>query len=225
MKNEKFADILKAGLERFDYVVAKEKNNSLVVLKDSDVMVELNTETMERIIQNENLYKVEKSLFLKTINDLKYVYDCFYGENNSLGEKGSVYHKKLCEFGDTVLAVGLYSDNVFEYATWDINREDNSYFNGKYFMDYDMAKENFASRSGMVDENRIFNDNQLKIIKDILHEFIDIDNESIFYSTAKQVSNIFEVIEKIEEVIPKSKSTHENVEETQSENESFGMEM
>lgn len=223
MNNEKFTEILKVGLERFNYVVSKEQNNSLVIIKDNDMMAKLNTKTMERTIYNENLYNAEKSLFLKTINDLEYVYNCYYDENNNLSEKGSVYHKKLCEFGDTVLAVGLYSDNVFEYVTWDINRADNSYFNGKYFMDYDMAKENFVSRSEMINKNRVFNDNQLKTIKDTLEIFVDIDSNLDI--TVEQAHSIFEVIEKIDEALPKSTHTYENIEETQTAKESFDMEM
>ncbi len=225
MRDEKFADILKSGLERLGYTVAKESSYNLIILKDGDLMVELNTGSMDRVILNENLYNSEKQTLLKTINDLDYVYKCYSNEKNTLGENGSVYHKKLCEFNDTVLAVGLYSDNVFEYATWNIDRQNNSYFSGKYFMDYDMAKEDFAKRSEIINENKLFNDNELKIIKDTLQEFVDKDID--LEISVEQINDIFEVIEKVEAVLPNTE-VEQGKNERQSvsiSNVDYGLEM
>ncbi len=223
MKDEKFTDIVKAGLQRLDYVVVKEKDNVLVISKDGDLVVELNTENKQRNILNRELYEMESSTISKALIDLQYVYKVYCDESNNLSVNGSKYHKKLCEFNDTVLAVGLYTDNVFEYAIWSVDRQNDSYYNGKYFMDYDMAKESFAIKSDILNRNRYFTDYQLKIVGDTLKEFVN--SEAAEDLTNIQLVEISEVVNQIDELIPKSTSTYENVEETQTESESFGMEM
>ncbi len=69
-------------------------------------------------------------------------------------------YKKLAEFNGVVLGGTEHeSTGDFEFATW--NLSNNALYHGHYYTDYEKAKEDFAIRSGLIDENKIFEDKQL----------------------------------------------------------------
>ena len=71
-------------------------------------------------------------------------------------------YRCLADFNETVLAAKYNAEYGFEFVTWTKSYDGKSVCQGNYFTDYNAAKENFAVRSGLVDEDRIIK-NDLKI--------------------------------------------------------------
>ncbi len=76
---------------------------------------------------------------------------------DGLSEK---YHC-LAEFGGTVLAA-KHTEYGFEFVTWDRTYDGKAVCRGKYFEDYAAAKENFATRSGLIDKDKLFGTEELE---------------------------------------------------------------
>lgn len=70
-------------------------------------------------------------------------------------------YRCLAEFNRTVLAA-KHTEYGFEFVTWDRTYDGNSVCQGKYFEDYAAAKENFATRSGLVDKDKLFGSEELE---------------------------------------------------------------
>ena len=78
---------------------------------------------------------------------------------DGLSEK---YHC-LAEFGGTVLAA-KHTEYGFEFVTWDRTYDGKAVCQGKYFEDYAAAKENFATRSGLINKDKLFTTEELERI-------------------------------------------------------------
>ena len=78
---------------------------------------------------------------------------------DGLSEK---YHC-LAEFGGTVLAA-KHTEYGFEFVTWDRTYDGKAVCQGKYFEDYAAAKENSATRSGLIDKDKLFTTEELERI-------------------------------------------------------------
>lgn len=68
-------------------------------------------------------------------------------------------YTKLAEFNEVVLAGTEHSNGTFEFATWDYRK--NSLYHGHYYTDYNSAKKDFATRSGLIPEQLVFNNREL----------------------------------------------------------------
>ena len=65
-------------------------------------------------------------------------------------------YRKLAEYGDTILG-GMYSEKYgFMFSTWKTNADRSYAVQGDYSPSYAYAKESFVTRSGLVNENRLF---------------------------------------------------------------------
>ena len=65
-------------------------------------------------------------------------------------------YRKLAEYGNIVLA-GMYSENHgFMFTTWDQDKERGYVSGGDYSPNYAYAKESFVRRSGLIQEQRLF---------------------------------------------------------------------
>ena len=95
-------------------------------------------------------------------------------------------HRTLVEYGGYKLAAGWKGSGI-EFVTW---RQDRGVRKtGHYFKSYREAKEEFAKRSGLIDENKVFDDDELLIIRAALENYVCMDTEKRG------------IIEKIDEVI------------------------
>ena len=63
-------------------------------------------------------------------------------------------YRKLAEFNEVVFAGVEHEDGSFEFATWDYRK--NALYHGHYNPDYRKAKEDFATRSGLVQKGLLF---------------------------------------------------------------------
>ena len=72
-------------------------------------------------------------------------------------------YRCLAEFGGTVLAA-KHTEYGFEFVTWDRTYDGNSVWHGNYYSDYAAAKKNFATRSGLIDKDKLFSTEELEQI-------------------------------------------------------------
>lgn len=68
-------------------------------------------------------------------------------------------YKKLLEYNNVILAGTEHSDGSFEFVTWEYKND--SLNHGHYYDDYENAKTDFAKRSNLVNESKIFNEKEL----------------------------------------------------------------
>ena len=71
-------------------------------------------------------------------------------------------YRCLAEFNGTVLAAKYNEEFGFEFVTWDRTYDGKAVCQGNYFEDYAAAKENFATRSGLIDKDKLFGSEELE---------------------------------------------------------------
>ena len=88
-----------------------------------------------------------------------------YEKSTELKADGlSEKYRCLAEFNGTVLAAKYNDEFGFEFVTWDRTYDGNSVWHGNYYSDYAAAKENFATRSGLIDKDKLFSMEELERI-------------------------------------------------------------
>ena len=108
-------------------------------------------------------------------------------------------YRILAGFGGTVLA-GAPSKYGVQFVTWDWDYDRTGVVHGHYFMEnYDAAKQDFATRSGLIQKEQLFSPEQLT---EIYRCCTDSVNEHFFELTDKQVELIHSVQQQIEICVP-----------------------
>ena len=108
-------------------------------------------------------------------------------------------YRILADFGGTVLA-GTPSKHGVQFVTWDWDYDRTGVVHGHYFMEnYDGAKQDFATRSGLIQKEQLFSPEQLT---EIYRCCTDSVNEDFFELTDKQVELIHSVQQQIEICVP-----------------------
>ena len=103
-------------------------------------------------------------------------------------------YRKMSEYGDTVLAGKYNTDFGFMFCTWKQNSEKTFVTHGDYSPDYEYAKLSFAMRSGLVDKNRVFtNDEASNIYRCI--DFTKNNNEQLNYEQERELNALAEKLE------------------------------
>ncbi len=74
-------------------------------------------------------------------------------------------YRCLAEFNGTVLAAKYNEDYGFEFVTWDRTFDGKGVTQGNYYSDYSAAKENFATRSGLINKDMLFSAEELEQIR------------------------------------------------------------
>lgn len=109
----------------------------------------------------------------------------------------------LCDFNGYVLAQRDYKvgDNQrSEYITWQKGQNGGVVF-GHYYNELQAAKEDFAKRSELVPENKIFNEDELAVLYKALSvyengEFVDFDNKEL----SKHIENVRAKLDSIKDI-------------------------
>ena len=115
-------------------------------------------------------------------------------------------YKVLTDFNGTVLA-GTQGKYGVEFVTWDWDHDHKGLSHGHYFTnDYEGAKRDFATRSGLIPEQQIFKDEQLieiyRCCADTLDAGFDLtyEQEKCIKSIQKQIENgIPDIMDRIRE--------------------------
>ena len=107
-------------------------------------------------------------------------------------------YKVLADFNDVVLA-GAHGKYGVEFVTWDWDHDRKGLSHGHYFNgNYEGAKQDFATRSGLIPEQQLFKDEQLIEIYRCCADTLDAD----FDLTHEQEKCIKSVQEQIENGMP-----------------------
>lgn len=86
-----------------------------------------------------------------------------------------------------------------KFVTWDWSYDKTGLYQGHYHMnDYASAKEGFATRSGLVSENRLFNSSQFTEMYRCMADTID----SVYELTDEQTKLIESTQTQIESAVP-----------------------
>ena len=102
--------------------------------------------------------------------------------------------KVLADFGDAVLA-GQLGKKGARFVTWEWDFDRQGVHAGHYFMEnYEAAKQDFAARAGLVNEQRLFSDEQLAVIRNACAFALEAD-ATLSYAEEKQLHSVQEQIE------------------------------
>ena len=102
--------------------------------------------------------------------------------------------KVLADFGDAVLA-GRSCKTGAKFVTWEWDFDRQGVRAGHYFMEnYEAAKLDFAARAGLINEQRLFSDEQLAVIRNACAFALE-DDATLSYAEEKQLHSVQEQIE------------------------------
>ena len=115
-------------------------------------------------------------------------------------------YKVLADFNDVVLA-GAHGKYGVEFVTWDWDHDRKGLSHGHYFNgNYEGAKQDFATRSGLIPEQQLFKDEQLieiyRCCADTLDAGFDLthEQEKCIKSVQEQIENgMPDIMERIRE--------------------------
>ena len=103
-------------------------------------------------------------------------------------------YKVLADFGDAVLA-GRSCKTGAKFVTWEWDFDRQGVHAGHYFMEnYEAAKLDFAARAGLINEQRLFSDEQLAVIRNACAFALE-DDATLSYAEEKQLQRVQEQIE------------------------------
>ena len=103
-------------------------------------------------------------------------------------------YKVLADFGDAVLAE-QFGKTGARFVTWEWDFDRKGVHAGHYHMgNYEAAKLDFAVRAGLINEQRLFSDEQLGVIRNAC-EFALEDDATLSYAEEKQLQSVQEQIE------------------------------
>ena len=103
-------------------------------------------------------------------------------------------YKVLADFGDAVLA-GRSCKTGAKFVTWEWDFDRQGVHAGHYFMEnYAAAKKDFAVRAGLINEQRLFSDEQLAVIRNACAFALE-DDATLSYAEEKQLQSVQEQIE------------------------------
>ena len=102
-------------------------------------------------------------------------------------------YRILADFGDTVLA-GTPSKYGVQFVTWEWDFDREGVHHGHYFQDdYDAAKRDFATRSGLVQKGTLFEPEQLAEIYRAL-AFVREQDESLSFGRDRELAELMEQV-------------------------------
>lgn len=117
----------------------------------------------------------------------------------------------LSEYNKIVLAARDDGDYGLHFVTWEYSYNRKGVGQGHYTTDYENAKKDFATRSGLIQEKLLFEQEQLKQIYGALL-FQGRNDDELTYDTEKELHS---VIEKLEKICPALKAEHTQPEHEQ----------
>jgi hypothetical protein len=147
-------------------------------------------------------------------SSMKHAYDLYEKAENLPFESVKNY-KVLCEFGNFLLAAMMDNNDQLRFVTWRYSYNRDSVVYGHYFdTDYDGARQDFAVRAGLIDEKKLFKEDELVTLYEACI-FRGRNDREISFDDEKKLMN---VMNRIQENIPNlSLDCHEQNHEAESE--------
>ena len=175
--------------------VPADSDNPERVLNDGREIVKFNE-------NNDMLYKSENREIVYKLSDMRKEireYVTAYITAKAAGADHNQDYYIILDFNRHVLAARESMDGSYMFVTWGKDYSGNGYEIGHYFTDFIEAKEDFARRAGLIDENKLFTETELTVIRSGLSNFFDVDMGSQW--SFNKIGAIENVIEKINEII------------------------
>ena len=144
---------------------------------------------------DEDIYKLQNCGYLtKEISTLAAeINQCvtLYEKGEPMKPDAVSNYRKFLEHGDTVLAGAYDKERGFKFATWNQNADGTYLVYGHYMDSYEKAKEDFAIRAGLVNKNKVFNQEQAELIFKSVNYTRD-NCEYVTYEQDKEMDGIME---------------------------------
>jgi hypothetical protein len=156
---------------------------------------------------NGELSTNEYSDITRTLNSVKEYLTAFENAEFLKAEGLKEGYKKLMDYNGYVFAM-REMDNDCEFVTWQYSYDGKAVNLGRYFNDYESAKENMATRCGLIDRSKMFTETEMKLIYTNLISYVGLDTD-IEYKNEKAIGS---VLDKIENIVPEI-VRHEKYEE------------
>lgn len=161
------------------------------------------------LFQNGSISTNEFSDISKMISTVREYLEAFEKAEMLEAEGLREGYKKLLEFNNYVLAMREMSDgNDYEFVTWQYSQDRKAVNIGRYYSDYEAAKENMVFRTGLLDQRKMFSETEMKLIRTSLVSYVGL-NSDIDYKAEKAIGAI---LERIEALVPEIQR-HEDYEE------------
>ena len=135
---------------------------------------------------NGELSTNEYSDITRALNNVKEYLKAFENAGDLKAEGLRYGYKKLMEYNGYVLAM-CETDNEYEFVTWQYSYDGKSVNLGRYFNDYESAKENMAIRCGLIDRSKMFTETEMKLIYTNLINYVGLD-PNIEYKNEKAIT-------------------------------------
>ncbi len=191
---EKFSSLFNREVSRMlcqNGFTVSESSNGIAVSLSDDIQAKIYPNGMisaPKSDPNEAYYEIKN--IARTVSEYCAIYErATMSEMSGLPEN----YRCLAEFNGTVLAAKYNEKYGFEFVTWSRNFEDNTVYHGKYFDDYISAKEDFAARSGLVDSQKMFSEQELRQL-DYCVNFTLENDKNMCFSCQDDIENLKEKI-------------------------------
>lgn len=115
-------------------------------------------------------------------------------------------YRTLAEFNDIVLA-GHQTKYGMEFVTWEWVQNHTALWQGHYTDSFDAAKQDFATRSGLLPPEQLFSNQQLAEVYRCVHETLEIDypitveREKLLTGIAEQIKT---AVPSLDELVQRS---------------------
>jgi len=124
--------------------------------------------------------------------------ECPYTDANEKLPNGSY---KLTEYNGVVLACKFHQLFDYVFSTYCLAPENNEPLQRQFFYTKETATQDFAVRSGLVDEKALFSETDLMVLHSDLVKLSLLDKDM----TNDEVVSIGKMIERIEDIVPELK--------------------
>lgn len=144
----------------------------------------------------------------ETVTSVKEYMDAYEKAEDLRAEGLREGYRKLLEYNGYVLAMKeMDNGKDFEFVTWQYSYDGKAVNIGRYFTDYQAAKENMVIRSGLIDQSKMFSETDLKLIHTSLVNYVGLTS-NLDYKHERAIGSI---LEKIGAIVPEIQK-HEQLE-------------
>ena len=165
------------------------------------------------------LYKHEcKPLAMKVMGIYNEVQEYMQAYQNApppiIGKTGGWMNnaRSLLIYNNCELAASQYTDDSLEFITWKLDRNGDREI-GRYYYDYSDAKKDFAIRAELINQDLLFSEKELVVIRSFLSSYMGLDSLDRNPVTYRQEETAKEVLSKIDNII--TPEIHEDEEEAE----------
>lgn len=158
-------------------------------------------------------YVAERNELHSLLLDLKNRYD-LYLNAKPLDCEGVRDFRLISEFGNHLLAAKQSEDNEIRFVTWQYDYDRTGVTLGHYYeANYEGALKDFTVRSGLIDENQLFTEEEMAVLYASC-VFRGKNDDDLTFESEQELHT---VIEKLEDNLPPEVITQENVQEQEDE--------